>query len=137
MTAVVFDTNIYISAFEFGGIPRQVFLLAAQREFDLWTSKPLLDELFRVLCDRFEYSHDMATEVRKRLEWLCLLAEPGDRIEDCTDPDDNRVLECAVAARAQYLVTGDRALLRLTPFRGCRILSAAQFLAERHWLQRQ
>lgn len=52
MITFVFDTNIFISAFE----------------FDIRTSKPLLDELSRVLRDRFEYSGEKVTEIRKRLE---------------------------------------------------------------------
>jgi predicted nucleic acid-binding protein len=99
---VVFDTNIFISAFEFGGVPRDAFLLAF-------------------------------TEIRRRLERLCTVVEPTERITDCSDPDDNS-LECAVAAHAGYIVTGDHALLRLNPFRNIRILTAAQFLGRKPWV---
>ena len=64
MITVVFDTNIFISAFEFGGVPRDAFLLASAGLFDIRTSKPLLDELSRVLRDRFEYSGEEVTEIR-------------------------------------------------------------------------
>ena len=103
MITVVFDTNIFISAFEFGGVPRDAFLLAF-------------------------------TEIRRRLERLCTVVEPTERITDCSDPDDNRVLECAVAAQAGYIVTGDRALLRLNPFGNIQILTAAQLLDRKPWL---
>ena len=52
---------------------------------------------------------------------------------DCTDPDDNRVLECALASQATHIVTGDRDLLALDPFRNVRIVRAAKFIAERPW----
>jgi putative PIN family toxin of toxin-antitoxin system len=131
---VVFDTNIFISAFEFGGVPRDVFLLACAGLFDIRTSKPLLDELSRVLRERFEYPAEEVTEIRQRLERLCTVIEPTERITDCSDPDDNRVLECAIAAQAGYIVTGDRALLRLNPCRNIQILTAAQLLDRKPWI---
>ena len=134
MTTVIFDTNVFISAFEFGGVPRDAFLLAAAGVLDIATSTVLLDELSRVLLDRFEYSGDEVTEIRKRLERLCNVIEPTEQITDCSDPDDNRVLECAVAAKAGFIVTGDNALLRLNPFRNIQIVTAAQFLDRRPWI---
>jgi putative PIN family toxin of toxin-antitoxin system len=131
---VIFDTNVFISAFEFGGVPRDAFLLAAAGVLDIATSKVLLDELSRVLLDRFEYSGEKVAEIRQRLERLCTLVEPAERIADCSDPDDNRVLECAVAAKAGFIVTGDNALLRLNPFRNIQILTAAQFLDRKLWV---
>ena len=73
-------------------------------------------------------------EIRKRLEKLCTVIEPTERITDCSDPDDNRVLECAVASKAGFIVTGDNALLRLNPFRNIQIVTAAQFLDGKPWI---
>jgi putative PIN family toxin of toxin-antitoxin system len=101
---------------------------------DIATSKVLLDELSRVLRDRFEYSGEKVAEIRQRLERLCTLVEPAERITGCSDPDDDRVLECAVAAKAGFIVTGDNALLRLNPFRNIQILTAAQLLDREPWL---
>jgi predicted nucleic acid-binding protein len=58
------------------------------------------------------------------------LVRPTRRIEAVPeDPDDNRVLECAVAAGSRYIVTGDRALLRLGRFEGVQIVRVADFMA--------
>jgi putative PIN family toxin of toxin-antitoxin system len=133
VTIVVFDTNVFISAFEFGGVPRDAFLLAAAGLFDLYTSEVLLEELSGVLLQRFGYSEEKVRDLRRRLETLCTVVEPTEEVADCSDPDDNRVLECAVAARAGFIVTGDRALLRLNPFRGIQILTAAQLLDRKAW----
>src|ERR1035437_4379309 len=108
--------------------------MASAGLFDIRTSKPLLDELSRVLRDRLEYSGEEVTEIRKRLEKLCTVTELTERITDCSDPDDNRVLECAVAAKAGFIVTGDNALLRLNPFSNIQILTAAKFLDRRPWI---
>jgi putative PIN family toxin of toxin-antitoxin system len=56
--------------------------------------------------------------------------EPRIKLKVADDPDDNAILECALAAQAPLIVTGDKDLLRLSPFRGIRILTPAQFLAE-------
>jgi len=108
--------------------------MASAGLFDIRMSKPLLDELSRVLHDRFEYSGQQVTEIRERLERLCTVIESTEQITDCSDPDDNRVLECAVAAKAGFIVTGDNALLRLNPFRNIQILTAAQFLDRKPWI---
>ncbi|MGA2328524.1 MAG: putative toxin-antitoxin system toxin component, PIN family [Bryobacteraceae bacterium] len=68
-----------------------------------------------------------------RLHGLCTVVEPTEEITACGDLEDNSVLECAVAANAGAMVSGDRALLRLDPFRGIRILSPARFLEEKPW----
>ena len=49
-------------------------------------------------------------------------------VNDCSDADDNRVLECALTAHAGFIVTGDRHLLRLHPYRNIQILNPRQFL---------
>ena len=133
MITAVFDTNVFISAFEFGGLPRKAFLLSASGVFELCTSQALLDELTGVLQDRFGYSEERVREVRARLRSLCANVEPSRKIVACDDPDDNRVLECAVAANASYIVTGDNALLRLSPFKGIEILRVAAFLEKTPW----
>ena len=133
MTRVVFDTNVFISAFEFGGVPGTALLLAPTGLFEVCTSEPLLDELIRVLRDRFEYSSDKLKEIQFRLARMCTVVEPVEEITACPDPDDNRVLECAAAAKATCIVTGDNALLRLHPFRNICILTPVQFLEEKPW----
>lgn len=136
MTRVVFDTNVYISAVAFGGVPREALLLASAGVFELYTSPPLHRELLRVLRDRFHYSKAALARLESRLRVVSRLVEPSVRIAKCADPDDNRVLECAMAARAGFIVTGDNDLLRMDPFEGIRILRPADFLALRPWTMR-
>jgi uncharacterized protein len=59
--------------------------------------------------------------------------DPRMHVTDCADADDNRVLECALESRAQFLVTGDRDLLALHPYRGISILTPRQFLDGGFW----
>lgn len=125
---VVLDTNVYISALIFGGVPHSAFMLASTRPYELCISTPILIEVRRTLTDRFNHSPGEAERTGRRLQELCQFIIPAEVVSACTDPDDDRVLECAVAAEASIIVTGDRALLRLDPFRGVRIVTPAQFL---------
>lgn len=126
---VVFDTNIFISAFATSG-PQ------AQRAVDrvtvgsdrLLISKPIIDEVLNVLKRKFAHeSEDVARTA-------VLLAEMGEmlateqRLRLLRDDPDNRILECAVAGRADLIVTGDRELLDLKEFDGIRIVSLRSYL---------
>jgi uncharacterized protein len=129
MTRVVADTNIYISAMMFGGLPGSLLDLGLLRAFTLITSPPLLDELEDKLRVKFGVSAADAAAIRAKLENAADVVNPDltlDVVKD--DPDDNRVLECAVAGRADYIVSGDRHLLQLKAHAGIAILTARQFL---------
>jgi putative PIN family toxin of toxin-antitoxin system len=130
---VVFDTNILVSALNFGGPPGALLLAASAGAFPLFSSTVLQAELLEVLEMRFDWEPERLTGLQQRLARLWTLVEPSEIVTDCTDPDDNRVLECALASQATHIVTGDRDLLALDPFRTVRIVQAAKFLAERPW----
>jgi putative PIN family toxin of toxin-antitoxin system len=131
---VVLDTNVYISALEFGGVPRQVFQLGLGGLFELITSDVLLDELLRVLGEAFSYDEERLRRLRTLLtETAVRVVIPTETIATASDPDDDRVLECAVAAQAQFIVTGEKGLLQLTSFRDVRIVSPASFLKQSPW----
>lgn len=129
MMRVVVDTNIFISALMFGGIPGTFLDLAFVKSFQLVTSPVLLDELDEKLRGKFEVSPKDANLIRLRLEAAALIVEPDFSlkvIED--DPDDDRVLECAVAAKADYIVSGDRHLLKLSSYRDIPIMTVRRFM---------
>jgi putative PIN family toxin of toxin-antitoxin system len=130
---VVFDTNIFVSALNFGGPPRALLLAASSGAFPLFSSSTLEAELLEVLRQRFEWEPQKLGELRSRLNSVLTLVEPSSEVSVCSDPDDNRVLECALACGASHIVTGDAALLQLDPFREIRIVRPASFLAERPW----
>ena len=127
---VVFDTNIYISAIIFGGNPRACLELARQREILLYTSKPLLLELARVLHKKFKWEQEGIEEVLKGIAAFATIAALASEVNVITrDPADNRVLEIAQTARPDYIISGDtRHLLPLKKFQSAPIVSAAQFL---------
>jgi putative PIN family toxin of toxin-antitoxin system len=126
---VVADTNIFISALMFGGLPGRFLDLALQRRFTLVTSRALLDELAEKLRGKFAVSEGDALAIRAKLESNATLADPDFQLNAVSDdPDDNRVLECAVAGNVDCIVSGDRHLLRLEFHDGIAIVTVRQFL---------
>lgn len=126
---VVADTNIYISALMFGGIPGIFLELAMRQAFILITSSQLLDELDEKLRGKFRVASADASAIRSKLESIAILAQPKFTLSVIADdPDDNRVLECAVAGQADAIVSGDRHLLRIGTHNAIRILTTRQFL---------
>lgn len=129
MIRVVADTNIYISALMFGGLPGSFLDLAFLRSFQLVTSPALLDELDEKLRLKFGVSQHDATRVRAKIESTALVVKPTTTLQVITDdPDDDRVLECAVAGEADCIVSGDRHLLKLGSYQGISIVTAREFM---------
>ena len=129
MIRVVLDTNVYISALLFGGLPGSLLDIAFLQSFVLVISPALLDELDEKLLLKFEISVEDTAIIRGKLESIAEIIRPDlvlNVVED--DPDDDRVLECAVKGDADYIVTGDRHLLKLGVYEGISIVTVRQFL---------
>lgn len=129
MTCAVLDTNVYISALMFGGLPGSLLDLALLRAFTLIISPALLDELDEKLRTKFEMTMEDAAFLRARLENVARVVEPQETLSVIAeDPDDNRILECAVEGHADLIVSGDRHLLKLANYQGIVIVTVRQFL---------
>jgi putative PIN family toxin of toxin-antitoxin system len=126
----VLDTNVYVSALVFGGNPRRIVRLAEEEQLSVAISLPLLAELAEILSVKFGWAKSQIEDVLRTVGSATTLHYPDLVVHDCPDPDDNRVLECAQAAGARWIVTGDRHLLAMDPWRSTRILTPASFLAE-------
>jgi uncharacterized protein len=127
--SVTADSNIYISGLIYTGPPRQFLDAARARLFQLYLSLALLDEIRRVLRHKFLWSQERLDDLTIRLEKFTSSVHPTDTIDVVTsDPDDNRVLECAMAAGSQFIVTGDNHLLELGRYGGIQIVKVADFM---------
>ena len=129
MTRVVADTNVLVSALHFGGKPRQLLDLATDGQVDLAVSEAIIAETLRVLRDKFHHAPEWIVEADRQLRVITRFVQPTERIEVIqADPTDDRILECAVAAEAHVIVSGDTHLLSLGRFRGILIQRVAEFL---------
>jgi putative PIN family toxin of toxin-antitoxin system len=126
---VVADTNIFISALMFGGLPGTFLDLAFAGSFLLVASPILLDELDEKLRLKFELLPADADLIRTRIEAVADIVSATVTLSVIkADPDDDRVLECAVTGRADAIVSGDRHLLNLGSYEGIRIITVRQFM---------
>ena len=129
---VVLDSNVIISGFLFGGGPARILKHAVSGSVQCFTSLSILDEVRDVLQrPTFGLSPDQALSLIEELHDLCDVVSPKQRIRAVLeDPDDNAVLECAWAAKADLVVSGDSHLLDLGAWRRIRIVSPAAALKE-------
>lgn len=127
---VVFDTNILFSAIGWQGNPYRCVELARHGLVEGVTCPELMDELADKLEAKLNFSDDMATDtITDLLSFLRLVTIPGQLKFIVNDPDDDVVLECALVARADYIVSGDRRhLLPIVNYQGISIVTATDFL---------
>ena len=131
MIRVVVDTNVFISSF-FGGNPRKVIDLWQSGGITLCLSRPIADEYIEVL-------RRLGLQDEKELEELLGLFAHGfhlvytaktpdlNVVEE--DPDDDKFIECAVALKAKFVITGDRAVKKIREYMNIKIVSPREFLS--------
>ena len=128
---VVLDTNVLLSALVFpGSKPDEVLACIRHREVDLFLSPFILAELERILIEKFRFTVRETADRVVAIRRMATIIEPTARVAMVvTKDDDNRILECALAARADYLVTGDaKHLLPLRSIDTTVIITPAAFL---------
>ena len=128
---VVLDTNVIVSALNFPGNERLVLELALRGRFEFYLSVFILNEVAGVLVRKFGWDEERTAQATLAIEDAAIVIEPLTLPEVITGGHaDNRVLECAVAANADYLVTGDRRhLLPIGEHQGTIIVNAPRFLS--------
>ena len=133
---VVLDTNVWVSAWLWRGVPNNFIRLARNRRIIICTSEPLLAELENTLAYK---------KLQKKIQSLKLTQEQlliGTReiaeiyaiknlvVPELRDLDDNIVLATAFAAQAEVIITGDRDLLVLKDYQETKIMTAKDFLQQ-------
>jgi uncharacterized protein len=94
---VTADSNLYVSAFNFGGVPQRLLDLSETGAIQLVISEELIAEILDVLGRKFDWTGPELRMARERILRYAEIAEPSEVIDAIPeDPDDNRVLECAV-----------------------------------------
>jgi uncharacterized protein len=127
----VFDTNTLVSAACFPGSFGRKALDLALRNGGLFASQATLAELIEVLTrPKFDRYMDVDLRIRffGQIRKLCEIVATGDTLNVARDIDDNKFLELALAARADFIVTRDKDLLVLDPFNGIRVVEAEAFV---------
>ena len=126
---VVFDTNVFISAFLFGGTSLEAIELSISLRSELFISPFILDEFSDKLKVKFNIRTNEISRDVELIESIFRTVIPSNQTPAaCKDKDDNEILRLAEFVNADYLVTGDKDLLILGKFSGTRFLSPRQFI---------
>lgn len=127
---VVIDTNVFVSGLNFAGKPGEVLELFIRGDIEVIISPFILSEIERVLRERFHWIEGNIDRVLNRIKRQTILVHPKLKVTVIKrKDDDNRILECAIEGRVQYLISGDRKhLLPLKEYQRIKILSPAEFL---------
>jgi putative PIN family toxin of toxin-antitoxin system len=130
MIRVVADTNVYVSAVVFGGVCESILALARAEVIRLFISPAIEKKLKLVLNQGFGWRAFQIREALDEVHAIAMVVRPTVTLSGIIHHDqDHRILECAVAAEAEFLVTGDKKHLQpLKTFRAVRIVSPREFL---------
>jgi putative PIN family toxin of toxin-antitoxin system len=117
---VVFDTNIFVMA---AGMPGGYidywleFATPPANKFQLYTSPAILGEVQEKLEVRLKFERALAVEYVERLKTIVTVVNPTHKLDVVkTDPDDNMILECAIEAKADLIISADKDLLKLKQY---------------------
>jgi uncharacterized protein len=126
----ILDTNVFISGVCWNGPPFEILKAWQEQRFRLAISPPILDKYRRVLDEMMKKRPvPVLTSILRIIELHSEMVEPVSFAQPvCSDPDDDKFLEAALAARAGYVVSGDAALLKVKQYRGIEIVRPRQFV---------
>lgn len=130
MLKVVLDTNVIVSGLNFPTSNlAKILILVASGEVANFTSRHIVNETRRILVDKFFWTRDEVEAAEVWLKTFSKSVNPKNRISVIDDDPDNRILECGVEGRADFIISGDHHLTDLKNYQGIKIVDPATFLA--------
>lgn len=126
---VVIDTNVWLSAIVFGGKPRQILRLFLEETIRVTISEELLSELRRKISQKFPLYIPHLGLLESSLREDAAIVRLGARsLHVCRDPDDDKVIETALAGNCRFILSGDKDLLAIGDYLNIKIIKPAEFL---------
>jgi len=129
---IILDTNVFISGVFFTGPPYQILKAWRDGAVKLIVSPEILEEYQRVgklLGDDFP-----SVNLQSILDFLTIKAEiiPAGSLSEgiCEDPDDDKFLACAISSKSKTIISGDKHLLRVSGFKGIKVIKPRAFIDE-------
>ena len=127
-TVVVFDTNIFISAVFWNGNSYALVKKSINQEIIVFISAYIIKEIRNVLIRDFNLQKQEIDDVINAVFYFTHLIEPKEKVQIIKeDPADDRILECALACNANFIITYDKKLLNLKSFRNINIVNPEEF----------
>ena len=126
----VLDTNVFVSILKKGRL-RKILDFWLDEKLDLVISDAIIREIFIVLNrPKFNFSFNEIEELGDLIFEKALICIPQQKLKICSDPDDNKFIECAVEGKADYIVTGDHHLLEIKKFQKIAVVSPSEFIKQ-------
>lgn len=127
---VTLDTNFLVSATQWNNsVCAKVLERLLKQNTNIFTTKEILEELREVLERDFKHSKAYCEEITDFLRKRVQIVEPETKLEVIkNDPDDNKILECAIASNSGFILTYDNHILDLKRYEGIQILAPGEFL---------
>lgn len=121
---VVLDTNVLISATLWhGSVAQKLLTTLIVQDVGIYSSPEIIAEYENVLKRDFEYNSAELANILKEVLAFIILIEPTDKVNVVEkDPDDNKIVECALASGSQYIITYDKELLELRGYQNIKII---------------
>jgi putative PIN family toxin of toxin-antitoxin system len=126
---VVIDTNVFISAFGWGGKPFRIIELLETTAIVNCISEDIILEVSRSLAyPKLDFPQKLQSDILEFIIAYSTFFEPKKPLNVAPDPDDNKLLECALTAKAKFVITGDKRFLAMKKFRDINLVSPEKFL---------
>ena len=126
----VLDTNVFISGIFFSGPPYKVLRAWQDKKFRIVASPAILEEYQRV-AEKLSSQHP-GVDIQQIIDLLIAHADlvVPERLKGpvCEDPHDDKFIECAIAGKAEFIISGDKHLLKVSGYQGIEIISPRQFM---------
>ena len=130
MLRVTLDTNILVSATFWKGDSFKILEMVMQKKIDCVLSYEIIMEYMHVLeSDEItEKTRNISNIPLSKILTSAIIVNPLKHIKIVKDPDDNKIIECAIEGKCPYIITNDNHLLILKEYDGIKIVSAKEFL---------
>jgi len=128
---VVFDTNVLISSTLWQGSVSQKLLFKLIKEnIKIYSSKEILLEYQKILKRDFNYSDKEISEIMDKILIFVTLVEPKEKVRIVKDdPEDDKIIETAIASFSDYILTYDKHLLKLKKFKNVKIIKPEKLIS--------
>jgi len=127
--SITLDSCIYVSALKFGGKPMTLVEKGINGEVDIAVSEEIIEETLGVLRDKFGWTTGQLAEAEETIRSATHVVKPMIKLEVVkADADDDRILECAVEAGSEFIISHDNHLLKLKSYEGIEVIKAGAFL---------
>ena len=125
---ILIDTNIIISGLFFHGLPKQLLAEFDYNKFNICVNESIISEYHKqiqkkIVNPKYTLNGSLFEEIFRHLQNFEAVSD----LKICRDPKDDKFINCAIDAKAVYIVSGDNDLLTLKNFADIEIVTAREF----------